>query len=136
MPSPTIFLSRLLGLFTAILALTMAANRDATVAAFVMLVHDPAALWVTGMVGLAAGLALVLSHNRWSGGAPAIVVTLYGWAVLLKSILVLVLPAGTFAGLQGLLQSSAFFYADSAFLLALGLTLAVAGFTASPPPAP
>ena len=38
----------------------------------------------SGMVATAAGLAIVLGHNVWSGGALAIAVTLFGWAALLK----------------------------------------------------
>ena len=41
------------------------------------------------------------------------------------------LPPEAMTALPALLRSSAFFYADAAFLLALGLYLAVAGFRAS-----
>jgi hypothetical protein len=127
----TIFLSKLMGLFAGIIAITMAANREATVTAFVMLVHDPAALWVTGMVAVAAGLALVLCHNVWSGGAPTVVVTVVGWLTLLKGIAVLALPLQTVVALSGWLRSAAFLYVDAAVLLALGIYLASAGFKAS-----
>jgi hypothetical protein len=127
----TLFLSRLIGLFTTVIALSMIANRDGTLTAFITLLHDPAALWVTGVLGLGAGLALVLCHTQWSGGAPAIVVTLVGWITLIKSILVLVLPHDWLGAMSDWLQSPAFFYADAAFILALGLYLTSAGFRTS-----
>jgi len=129
----TIFLSRLIGLFTTVLAITMVANRDTTAASFVALVRDPAALWLAGMIGVAAGSALVLGHNRWSGGGVTVAVTAVGWIVLLKGILVLALPLRTIAALYDGLMSPAFFSADAAFLLVLGLALAVAGFRATAP---
>jgi hypothetical protein len=131
MSGRTIFLAKLIGLFTAILAVTMVVNRDATVATFIGLAGDGPALWLSGMIGVAAGLALVLTHNLWSGGAPPILVTLVGWVVLIKSVVVLALPPDAMTALPALLRSSAFFYADAAFLLALGLYLAAAGFKAS-----
>lgn len=127
----TIFLAKLIGLFTTFLAITMIANRDTIAAAFVALIHDPAALWLAGMIGVAAGSALVLGHNRWSGGGLTVAVTVVGWIVLLKSTLVLALPLRTIAARYDGMMSPAFFYADAAFLLVLGLVLAVAGFRAT-----
>lgn len=45
-----------------------------------------------GGVMLAAGLAMVLAHNIWSGGALVVVVTLVGWMTLIKSLGFLFLP--------------------------------------------
>ena len=39
-----------------------------------------------------AGLAMVLTHNVWSGGALAIVVTLIGWLLLIRSAVSMFLP--------------------------------------------
>ena len=43
-------------------------------------------------MGVTAGLAIVLTHNVWSGGALPILVTLLGWGSLLKGIFSLLLP--------------------------------------------
>ena len=49
---------------------------------------------MTGLLGMTAGLAIVLSHNRWRGGPLPIMVTLFGWASLIKgSLLLLLSPA-------------------------------------------
>jgi hypothetical protein len=42
-----------------------------------------------GAITLAAGLAMVLAHNIWSGGALVVVVTVVGWITLIKSLLFL-----------------------------------------------
>ena len=129
----TIFLAKLMGLFITILALTMVVSPNATMAMFMGLARDTPVLWMSGMLGVSAGLALVLSHNVWSGGALPVVVTLVGWITLIKSVVVLVLPPEAISNLMELQYSSAVFYGDVAFLLVLGLYLAVAGFKASAP---
>ena len=44
---------------------------------------------LSGMVATAAGIAVVLGHNVWSGGALPVVVTLVGWAALLMGVALL-----------------------------------------------
>jgi hypothetical protein len=49
-------------------------------------------IFVLGAITLVAGLAMVLTHNIWSGSALVVIVTLVGWVTLLKSLLLLFLP--------------------------------------------
>ena len=44
---------------------------------------------LSGMVATGVGLAVVLGHQVWSGGVLPVVVTLVGWAALLKGIVLL-----------------------------------------------
>jgi hypothetical protein len=45
---------------------------------------------IAGSFNLASGLAIVLGHNVWSGGALTVVVTLIGWLVALRGVVWLV----------------------------------------------
>jgi hypothetical protein len=38
-------------------------------------------LLIIGFLGTALGLALVLGHQLWSGGALAVAVTVFGWVI-------------------------------------------------------
>ena len=127
----TAYLAKLTGLFYTVIGLTMAVNRESSLAAFLALASDPAALWLSAMTGMAAGLALVLGHNVWTGGAPTVVVTILGWIVTLKCAAVLMLPAGTMSALAAWLKSPAVYYGDAIAILALGAYLTAAGFRAS-----
>ena len=49
-------------------------------------------LLFAGVFALIVGLAIVLGHNVWSGGAAPAIVTLVGWASLVKGLLILFLP--------------------------------------------
>ena len=84
MSSRTIFLSRLIGLYCIVIALSMMTRRQATVETVTALLQNPSMMLVVGIITLAAGLAVVLAHNIWSGGALVVVVTLVGWITLIK----------------------------------------------------
>jgi putative exporter of polyketide antibiotics len=89
----TLFLSRLIGLYCILIALSMITRKQATLESITTLLHNPSMMFVLGAITLIAGLAMVLAHNIWSGGALAVVVTLVGWVSLLKSLLLLFLAA-------------------------------------------
>jgi vacuolar-type H+-ATPase subunit I/STV1 len=92
MSSRTIFLSKLIGLYCVIIALSMMTRRQATVETVTALLRSPSMMLIVGIVALATGLAMVLVHNIWSGGALAVVVTLVGWITLIKSLFFLFVP--------------------------------------------
>jgi uncharacterized membrane protein len=85
-------------------------------------------LLILGLIALAAGLAMVLSHNVWSGGAAPVVVTLVGWVILVRGVMLLVLPPDTVARLLDIFRFAELFYLYAALALLLGLYLTWAGF--------
>src|SRR5260370_20946195 len=98
MSTRTIFLARLIGLFAILLSLSEFLNKQATVETAAALVRDRPLLFILAMLGLLAGLAMVLAHNVWSGGALPIVVTLFRWIPLIRGApLVFLSPAAVAA---------------------------------------
>ena len=93
MSPTTIFLGRLLGLYLVAISIGMLANRRRTLATLDEMARSGPWMLFSGMVATAAGLAVVLGHDVWSGGALPVVVTLVGWAALLKGIALLLVPA-------------------------------------------
>ena len=86
-------------------------------------------IFIVGIMTLAAGLAMVLAHNIWSGGALAVVVTLVGWITLIKSLLFLFLPLEVEAGFfLRQLHYQELFYFYGAVSLLLGVYLTYGGF--------
>lgn len=55
--------------------------------------------WVTGAFVLASGLIIVALHQHWRG-APAVIVSLLGWLLALRGLLLLAFPAA-FIGRAG-----------------------------------
>ena len=129
MSSRTIFLSRLIGLYCIIIALSMMTRRQATVETVTALLQNPSMMLIVGIITLAAGLAVVLAHNIWSGSALVVVVTLVGWITLIKSLFFLFLPPEMEAGLfLGQLHYRQLFYMYTAISLVLGVYLTYGGF--------
>jgi vacuolar-type H+-ATPase subunit I/STV1 len=129
MSSRTDYLSRLIGLYCILVALSFMSRRQATVEAVTAILHDPSLMLVLGVVTLSAGLAMVLAHNVWSGGVRAVVVTVVGWITVMKGLLLLFLPADMEAGLiLRQLHYDQFFYLYMAISLAIGIYLTYGGF--------
>ena len=64
----------------------MLAQRQATLVTIAALLHYRPLLYVLGVWCVFAGLAMILVHNVWSGGAAPVIVTLIGWLTLLKGV--------------------------------------------------
>ena len=125
----TLFLSRLIGLYCILIALSMMTRRQATVETVTALLQNPSMMLIVGIITLAAGLAVVLAHNIWSGGALAVVVTLVGWITLIKSLLFLFLPPEMEAALfLRQLHYQQLFYLYGSISLVLGVYLTYGGF--------
>jgi hypothetical protein len=133
MSSRTIFLARLIGLFAIVLSLSELVHKQAMVETANALVRDRPLVLLLSMIGLLAGLAMVLAHYVWSGGALPVVVTLFGWILLIRGALLLFLPPEAVAGLLDFFRFAQLFYFYVGIMLVLGLYLTYAGFKASPP---
>jgi len=57
--------------------------------------RSPALAYLGGAIITMGGLALVLTHNIWSGW-PEIMVTLFGWGAAIEGLILLVFPKALF----------------------------------------
>jgi len=125
----TLFLSRLLGVYFIICALAMTLRKQEIIAGLAGFLQNPLATLFTGIFALMAGLAIVLAHNLWSGGVLPVIVTLMGWLVMIKALLLLFLPPQMQAGFfMQTLHFGQLFYLYMAVCFVLGAYLAYAGF--------
>jgi len=86
-------------------------------------------MFIVGVITLAAGLAMVLAHNIWSGGALVVVVTVVGWVTLIKGLSFLFLSPGVEAEFfLRQLHYQQLFYLYGAVSLVLGVCLTYGGF--------
>jgi hypothetical protein len=124
----TTFLSKLIGLFFILVSLAMVSHKQATLETITALLHDPPALLAIAMIALSAGLAIVLGHNVSSGGALPVIVTLVGWLILIRGLVLLFLSPGTVVGLFRMFHFEQLFYWYFAISLILGAYLTYGGF--------
>src|SRR5271166_3122933 len=126
----TVFLARLFGLYCLIMATAMLLQPEAFVTTVHAFVADAPLVLIAGVFTLFGGLAIVLLHNNWSGGALPIIITLLGWLTLIKAAVLLVLPSTRLVALYGGVSPTHILISGSLTLL-LGTYLTVTGFRSS-----
>ncbi len=126
----TIFLAKLLGLYLVVVASAMAANKAAMVATVNEIMHSRPLLMLSAILALSAGLALVVGHNVWSGGALPVSVTLIAWASLLKGLIFLLLPPRLSLRYYAALHYEKYFYIYTFASLIAGFLLFAGAFYA------
>ena len=124
----TVFLGKLFGLYLIAISITMFVNKRRTLATLDEMVRSGPGMLFSGMVATAAGLAIVLGHNVWSGGVLAVVVTLFGWAALLKGVSLLLIPPEQMAAVYKGLGFERLFYVWMGVVLAIGLLITLDAF--------
>jgi uncharacterized membrane protein len=127
----TIYLGRLIGLYCVLIALSMISHKQATVDTMTGLVHNAPVLFFASVMAMVAGLAIVLAHNVWSGGALPVVVTLVGWILLVKGLIFLLLSPETTATYFEAFRYSQLFYVYTSITLVIGIYLTFSSFRSS-----
>src|SRR3974390_292149 len=125
----TVFLARLIGLYCIIIAAAMFVQRGMFVATVNVMIADAPLVLTVGVFTLFIGLAMVLLHNYWSGGALPVVITLIGWLTLIKGALLLALPSASLAKFY--VASPSYVLISGIVTFCLGVYLVIAGFRAS-----
>ncbi|HKH80145.1 MAG TPA: hypothetical protein VKA03_00755 [Methylovirgula sp.] len=128
--SSTAFLARLIGLFTVVIALAILINRRGMIAAFESVSQHGDTLLVVEVIGLAAGLAIVIGHEVWTG-VLGVIVTLLGWLFLLRALILMLLPPEKIAELFALVAWPQRAETYALISLVIGILLTIAGFAAS-----
>ena len=126
----TVFLARLIGLFTVLLIFILLVRGSAIV---VTAVSDGPLVFTYAIISLAIGLAIILGHNVWSGGVLPVTVTLVGWLIFAKGLLLLFLKPEALMGQLEQMQYGEHFNLYLMPALVIGLYLTWAGFTAPTP---
>jgi|SRR5690242_5509021 hypothetical protein len=129
----TVYLGRLLGLFTLIVSFWLLVERQNAVSTIPALLGNRPAMVIFAIIALAGGLAIVLAHNIWTGGALPILVTLIGWIMLIRGVLFLFLPPEATLGVLAAMQFGRFFYVYLSIPFVLGIYLTYVAFTARMP---
>jgi hypothetical protein len=124
----TAFLAKLIGLFTMIVAVSIAMHKGETLLTVSTMAQSAALMMVLGFVSLAAGLAMVLSHNVWKGGLLPVLVTLAGWVFLLRGLAILALPHRDVVALLSTAHYESLFYVYVACAFIIGAYMTIAGF--------
>lgn len=129
MSARTVFIGKMAGFYLLVFALYLLVQRENAITTLTALVQSLPLLLVCALLGTTAGLAIVLTHNVWTGGAFPVVVTILGWLALLKGVtLMLLAPAAAWA-YWGAWHFAQFFNLYDGVLFVIALYLIVSAFT-------
>jgi hypothetical protein len=131
----TRYLSRLLGLFlliTAVADLTQPVLLSTIAPA---MLDRSALLFVSGLLTLAPGLAIIIGHNVWNGAA-AVIVTLLGWLMTIKGAALLLVLDANWTAILSALRYPSYSSVHTVILVVGGAHLTYAGFFRSKPMRP
>ena len=124
--------ARVMGPFFAIVPATVALRPGQIEALLGGFFDNPAFTWIVGAILLFGGLLIIARHQIWRG-APAIVISLLGWLLALRGIILLAAPelleraASAAMGITGLITTGFGLFA------AIGLWLTYVGWIAKAP---
>ena len=122
----SIFLARLIGPVMALVGVSVLANEAAFRKLAQEFLRSPALIFLSGMILMPAGLAVVLNHNVWVANWP-VIITLLGWiAVISGAVRVFAPDRATKLGKNFLTYN--FTMAAAAFWLIVGAALCYFGF--------
>ena len=121
----TIFLARSIGLFMVLLVVGFLVRGGTAIE---VTIEDEGVMISYAIISLAMGVAMVIGHNVWSGGALPVVVTLVGWLVLAKGFLLLVLAPDELSAMVQRIGYAEHYRLLLMPALVLGLYLTWAGF--------
>lgn len=124
----SIFLARLLGPLLLLPGIGVLINPRAfrTIAAEVL--GSVTLVYLFGFLDFAAGLAIVLFHNRWAAGWP-VLITLIGWALLIRGAVHIVAPDSVSRYGASLIKSYPL-WVTGVIVVILGLALCYFGYLA------
>lgn len=88
----SIFLAKIIGIVYVVAGLSVLFNPGFYKKFIPELVKNNAVMFTMGFVGLIVMFVWVLKHNIWQGPWWVILITLFGWIGLIKSICYLMLP--------------------------------------------
>jgi hypothetical protein len=85
----TLFLAKLIGAICIVMAAAMLSRGETFIRTARSMVADPRFVMLGGAIRVCAGLAMMIGHDIWTGGALPIAVTLFGWLLFFSGVFLL-----------------------------------------------
>ena len=123
----SILIAKLIAVVSLFLGLGILINIAYYKKIFSAFLDNKSALFFNGIIATMIGLLMVTYHNIWEGEWWVIIITLFGWAGLLKGFLLLVLPR-VFDSFKSMYKSASYWKFQSVALIILGLVFGYFGF--------
>lgn len=124
----TLYLAKLIGATMLVVSLWMATKKPLVLALAKRVIGDEVFTAYIGVLRTCLGLAMVLGHDVWSGGALPVIITLIGWLELLRGLLILFLPQDRLVAIFESMRLEKHYAAYAGGVFLVGVYLLIAGF--------
>jgi hypothetical protein len=124
----TYFIAQLVGLLLLSIGASILFQRKVFMKVLNDITENRTTLFMVGVVLLFSGLLVVLSHNIWNAGFLPLVVTVIGWALILRGLVSMFVPGHGVARMVRWLKVEEFSWAYGILVLVIGAYLTYAGF--------
>jgi hypothetical protein len=116
----SIYLARLMGPVFAAIGIGLLLNGDIFRLIIVEGVHSPILIYITGIMIMPAGIAIVLAHNVWIGDWR-LIITIFGWLSAIGGAIRVIYP-------QLAMNVGASIYSHAVAPLIAGIAMLILGF--------
>jgi hypothetical protein len=123
----SIFLARLIGPIALVAAIGLLVNRTGYRALAHEFLRSPALVYLSGLLAMTAGVAIVLHHNVWVFGWP-ILLTLFGWLAAIGGAARILMPHQARSIGEAMLDKPEVLTIGGVIWLAIGLLLCFFGY--------
>jgi hypothetical protein len=123
----SIFLAKLIGPVALVAAIALFLNRAAYRTMAQEFLRSPALIYLSGLLTMTAGVAIVLTHNVWAAGWP-VLITIFGWLATLGGAARIALPRQTRMIGETMLDKPLAMTVGGAIWLAIGALLTFFGY--------
>ena len=117
----SIILAQIFGVTFAVLGLSMMSNKKWTAVVIEEITKNQGVVWLAGLFTLVMGAVIVVLNNIWTSGLP-LLITILGWATLIKGAFILLFPNSTKFYYEKMNKGNVFVWGGIIVLL-LGLIL-------------
>lgn len=125
----TLFLHQLMGPIVLVGGISFLTNMKSYKDLMKRLDEWPLTVYLSGVIALSIGIAIILKHNLW-GTVPEIIVSLFGWIAIIEGILIIIVPEFLVQFSKKISQTSIFTIAPPIAWLALGIYMCWIGYFA------
>jgi len=123
----SLFLAKLIGPVCLVIGLALLINGAAFRALAGDFLNNPALMFLSGVITLPAGLAIVLTHNVWAGDWR-ILITILGWLAVIGGLFRLLAPQRASAVGRTILANPSTLHISTGVYLLIGALLCFFGY--------
>jgi hypothetical protein len=125
----SIFLAKLIGPMFLVMGLAVLINPEGTRRMGREFIDSDALIFLSGVITLPVGLAIVITHNVWVAGWP-VIITIFGWLAVLAGIARMTLHGVIRSIGEAMIDRKTLFAIPAAIMILLGGYLSYQGYLA------